>query len=531
MIDLYQRNVWHDGKTVNVIAEACLTARPKLVATAVHFFLGTNDAKKDDEDDEDAPDLEILRHRLQINKKKGSKSNALEKAKAMIKKKESKKSRSEVFNFSALHLLNDPQNFAEKLLSRLKNATSNTLFRFELRLEMMNLISRLIGIHKLIVIPFYDFVIPYLKPQQRDVTAILAYMAQASHELVPPDVMGPVVQTIADNFVWSNAASEVVTAGLNGLREVCARCPLAMSESLLQSLIEDYKNNKDKSAMMAGRSLLGLFREVNPEMLRKKDRGKAATLALMEKKKVEGGAAVGGARYGEVKVMEMIEGADLLMRVENGELGSDGEELEDEDEEFDEEDGTPKKKRRVEESPGDGWEGWEIASMDGEDVSDDDEEGAGKKKSKKNNNKKGKKAEKVEVLEVEGEEEEEGDDEGWEDEDGEGEEGDEGPGDGWEGWEEASLDSEDDEDGDDEDDGEAPELVSDDEDEDDDTGSKSSIPGKMMVGPKQAKLHAQQARREQVKGTVQSEELKQKLIQAATEKVCAGCQSVSFPFF
>jgi protein SDA1 len=112
---------------------------------------------------------------------------------------------------------------------------------------MMNLVSRLIGIHKLTCLNFYDFLIPYLKPQQRDVPSILAYAAQASHDLVPPDVITPVVQAIADHFVWSNSAVEVVTAGLNGLREICSRCPLAMPEALLHSLLEDYKNNRDKS--------------------------------------------------------------------------------------------------------------------------------------------------------------------------------------------------------------------------------------------------------------------------------------------
>ncbi|KAJ3416751.1 Protein SDA1 [Chytridiales sp. JEL 0842] len=505
MIDLYHRNIWNDGKTVNVIAEACLTTRPKIVSTAVHFFLGTNEPNKDDDDDDDIPDLNALKHRMQINKKKNSKNSMLEKAKSAIKKKEAKKSRAEVFNFSALHLLNDPQNFAEKLMARLKNSTSTTSFRFELRLDMMNLISRLIGIHKLLLIPFYDFCIPYLKPQQRDVTKILAYIAQASHDLVPPDVISPLVQTIADNFIWSNAATEVVTAGLNSIREICSRCPLAMSESLLQSLVEDYKTNKDKSAMMAGRSLLGLFREVNPEMLRKKDRGKVASVnkTLFQAPK-----------YGEVKVMDMIDGVDLLLK-------ADDEEEEEEEEEFgsgeEEEDGeSPRKKKKVshDEDPGDGWEGWEVASLD----SEDEEPSKKKKKSK---------SAKVEVLEVEGEEEVGSDvDEGeWEDEDEEGEEeGEEGAGEGWEGWEEASLDSEDAEDDDDhneeeDDDEEAPEMVDEEDEEDDSVSKTSSTPGKQIVGPKQAKLKAQRERREKEGKVEQSEDLKKKLIEVASERI------------
>ncbi|KAJ3259311.1 Protein SDA1 [Boothiomyces macroporosus] len=300
MIELYHKNVWNDAKTVNVVAEACLSQIPKLVAPALHFFLGTNDNKYDEEDDEDVPDLLRMKQANIVNKKRKSRQRQIEKAQAL---KERQKNRAEIFNFSALHLLNDPQGFADNLFSRLKQVTSKNIFNFELRLEMMNLISRLIGVHKLLTLGFYDFMISYIKPHQKNVTQILAYLAQASHELVPPDAMESVVRAVADNFVWSNCASEVVTAGLNALREICSRCPLAMPEELLKSLLEDYKNHKEKGPMAAARALLSLFREYNPEMLKKKDRGKIASMSMKDFK-IQ--------KYGEVKVLGDVEDAELL---------------------------------------------------------------------------------------------------------------------------------------------------------------------------------------------------------------------------
>ena len=55
------------------------------------------------------------------------------------------------------------------------------------------------------------------------------------------------------------------------MREICVRCPLAMSEELLRDLTS-YKNYRDKSVMMAARSLIHLYRDVNPELLHRKDR-------------------------------------------------------------------------------------------------------------------------------------------------------------------------------------------------------------------------------------------------------------------
>ena len=209
---------------------------------------------------------------MSITKKTRSKKTQYDKAVTTIRRKERKSQKAEVFNFSALHLLNDPQGFAEKLFSRLKSSSASIAHKFELRIEMLNLITRLIGVHKLLLLGVYEFLINYLKPSQREVTRILAYTAQSSHELVPPDALEPVVRAIADNFIWGNCSGEVICAGLNGLREICVRCPLAMPESLLQSLLDDYKNHREKGVMMAGRSLLGLFREINPEMLKRKDR-------------------------------------------------------------------------------------------------------------------------------------------------------------------------------------------------------------------------------------------------------------------
>jgi hypothetical protein len=61
---------------------------------------------------------------------------------------------------------------------------------------------------------------------------------------------------------------------LNAVREVCVRCPLAMSEELLRDLTT-YKSYQDKSVMMAARSLIHLYRDLNPDMLHRKDRVRA----------------------------------------------------------------------------------------------------------------------------------------------------------------------------------------------------------------------------------------------------------------
>lgn len=76
-----------------------------------------------------------------------------------------------------------------------------------------------------------------------------------------------------------------------------------MSQDLLQDLAL-YKKYKDKSVMMAARSLITLYREQLPDLLHKKDRGRP-TEAIAELKPK---------KYGEVQAVETVPGVEALLR-------------------------------------------------------------------------------------------------------------------------------------------------------------------------------------------------------------------------
>ncbi|KAG0166866.1 Protein SDA1 [Apophysomyces sp. BC1034] len=276
-IDLYHKNIWNDNKTVNVIAEACFSPVTKISVTALKFFLDTNREEDNESEDEDMPDIRKMTQANIYSRKTKAKSRRLDAAKKKVKRKNTAKGKAESFNFSALHLINDPQGFAEKLYSKLAQKED----RWEVRLLKMNLVSRVIGIHQLTILGFYPLLIKYLQPSQRDVTMVLVCAAQASHALVPPDSLEPVLKAIANNFVTDRVANEVMAVGINGIREICVRQPLAMDATLLQDLTQ-YKNHRDKGIMMGARSMITLFREINPEMLLRKDRGKSATMRMKD---------------------------------------------------------------------------------------------------------------------------------------------------------------------------------------------------------------------------------------------------------
>jgi protein SDA1 len=351
--------------------EAALTDNEKLIVGGVRFFLGGDKEREELEDessDEDGIDIGKLRHQTGVNKKSKKAAKALGKAAATVKKKEKRKSQPHPLNFSALHLLHDPQSFAENLFSKHLQNTKSRL-NLEQKLLVLQLVSRLIGLHKLTVITFYSYFLKYLTPRQPSVTSFLASLAQSTHNLVPPDVLEPLIQKIANEFVSEASAAEVASSGLNAIREICVRQPLAMNDTLLQDLVM-YKKSKDKGVMMAAKGLLGLYREVGAEMLKKRDRGKDAAIGLRSGEQKQ-------RRFGE-EVIGEIEGLDLLekwkaeerqrKRLEKGlpAEGSDGEGSDEEDDwgAWD-----------VKEDDSDDSGGWINVQSDAEiDISDDEDE-------------------------------------------------------------------------------------------------------------------------------------------------------------
>ncbi|PMD17330.1 SDA1-domain-containing protein [Hyaloscypha hepaticicola] len=349
--ELWKRQIWTDAKAVEIMKEAALADNEKVIGGGVRFFLGGDKEREeleDDSSDEEAGiDIGKLKHQAGINKKSRKTKKSLEEAVKKVKKTEKKKNQPHPLNFSALHLLHDPQGFAETLFSKhLQNSKSK--LNLEQKLLVLQLVSRLVGLHKLTVISLYSYFIKYLTPRQPSVTTFLACLAQATHSLVPPDALEPLVQKIANEFVSEASASEVASAGLNAIREICVRQPLAMNDTLLQDLVM-YRKSKDKGTMMAAKGLLSLYREVGADLLKKRDRGKTATIGLKS-------GSIKERRFGEEEIGG-IEGLELLeewkaeerkrKRAEKGlpELGTD--------EEDDEED---------EEEENKGWENWDAES-------------------------------------------------------------------------------------------------------------------------------------------------------------------------
>lgn len=79
-----------------------------------------------------------------------------------------------------------------------------------------------------------------------------------------------------------------------------------MNGDLLEDLIL-YKQYKERSVKMAAHSLIGTFRRIMPDLLRKKDRGRPT----------EASVAIEAPKYGKVQASEFVPGAEVLFGKDN----------------------------------------------------------------------------------------------------------------------------------------------------------------------------------------------------------------------
>ncbi|KAM0014814.1 putative SDA1 domain, armadillo-like helical protein [Helianthus debilis subsp. tardiflorus] len=309
--DLHRRKVWFDDRAANAICRACFHTSSRVMIAALSFLLdyekieqeNDSDESSDEEEPTHQPHVVVSKEAIYkanntgtTSSKKKKKAKLQRVIRSMKKQQRMSSERENNVNYySPLTSLKDPQGFAEKLFSKLQTCKE----RFEIKMMIVKVVARTVGLHRLILLNFYPFLQKYVQPHQRDVTNLLAAAVQACHDMVPPDAVEPLFKQIVNQFVHDRSRTESIAVGLNVVREICLRIPLLMTEDLLQDLVL-YKKSHEKAVSSAARSLISLFREVCPSLLVKKDRGRPIDPKAKPK------------AFGEVTIPSDVPGVDLL---------------------------------------------------------------------------------------------------------------------------------------------------------------------------------------------------------------------------
>ena len=303
MMELYKKNIWSDAKTVNVISTGCFNENPKIVHLVAKFLIDTTEGNlldPDSEDEDDAGEEKKSNKERNISKKTKAKIARKEREVKKLARRERRKSKIlSIDRFFPIDVIYNPQDFCDKLFSQIKKKS----FKFEVNLAMMCVLSRMIGRNKLLVLNYYPFLMRYLNPHQKEIGMVLACLAEACHDLVPPEDLQPILKHIVDNFANERCHEEKINMGINVIREMCSKAPLIMDADTLNYLAS-FKDYRNKNVKIAARALINLFRDLNPDMLEKQHQGRFDLLDRKEMRKVY--------RYAEEKVMDRVYGAELL---------------------------------------------------------------------------------------------------------------------------------------------------------------------------------------------------------------------------
>lgn len=312
MVELYKRHIWNDEKTVNIIAEGgCLNANPKVVTIACQFFLSTDlDIYSEDEESSDEEDAKLLiKHHKGSKMTKGKKETMIKVVKKQQRKEKRKNKVRIQTDFMPIDLLNDPQMFCEKLFSKLRKSTD----LYIVKLFMMRLISRLIGRHRLVLLSYYPHILRYLISGNKEYgPEIMAMVVESCHDQVPPDDMKPIVTAVMTHYVTDYSETKLIVVGLNSFREMLVRMPYLLEESEIEYLL-GFKRHKNQSVGVAAKSLLNYFKDVCPQLLPRKMRGRDTKIEDEADRKEN------VLQFGAQKVFTDIDGLNLLRETEGKE--------------------------------------------------------------------------------------------------------------------------------------------------------------------------------------------------------------------
>ena len=106
-----------------------------------------------------------------------------------------------------------------------------------MQILILQVVGRLVGVHKLVLCGLYPILQRYCgSPHQREAATFLAVSIQATHDLIPPEVISPLLRAILNNFVYDKATPLAMALGLKTATSIINRCPLVATQALVQDI-------------------------------------------------------------------------------------------------------------------------------------------------------------------------------------------------------------------------------------------------------------------------------------------------------
>ncbi|GIQ84535.1 Sda1 protein, partial [Kipferlia bialata] len=329
--------VWRDTATVNAIAKAVFHKDSRMSEGALHFLLDADATAPDTSDEEGGRDMkEIQAAVIADRQKRGGdetkRKKRVERNLAQLRRKQAEKeSGHNIASYAPVLLeIHDAQQYAERLFQLIRRRST----KFQTKALAIEVLGNLLGVRELLVPEFHSYLCRYVKRKQDGVSRILNAGVAATHSEIPPDVLYPFIRCIADEFVTDAATDNGITVGLAAIGEISNRAPYVLAEhvDLLQDLISYKDARKSKGVVSAARRLMQVYRQLDPNLLKSRDRGRETNMRMKTMTEEERAKAKAMTTFGAAKTAGAeIPGINLVDDEDSVDLDEEDSSSEDDD--------------------------------------------------------------------------------------------------------------------------------------------------------------------------------------------------------
>ena len=149
---------------------------------ACQFFLSEYEVDQVDTSSEE--ELDELKNKYKLlgkanSRKTKARKNKLKMLMKAIERKEKRHSKVTVNkDFMPIDLLNNPAFFCEELFKKAQNSKVG----FSIKLIIIRLLGRVLGRHRLLLDNYFNYMLNFITPNQKDIGLIMASLIEACHD-------------------------------------------------------------------------------------------------------------------------------------------------------------------------------------------------------------------------------------------------------------------------------------------------------------------------------------------------------------
>ncbi|KAI5159939.1 protein SDA1 [Nematocida ausubeli] len=256
---LISRNTWTDEKSTEIVFKIIEFAPETVIKFILRYLLDRVQLVITEEE----VDMPSRKTDLKIKRETKADKKRNERKEKLILKKLAEKKEKELEKLPNIVILINRIKNAPEITAKLFKLVKKSTYSSEVKLLLVQVISRMIAYCKITVKGFMSYMMRFLFPHENELPTVFATISQAIHENTLEKEVEAVCDLIVENFCSDFRDDEVIAYGINSLRMIIRRFPKAVAYASIGRVITGYKKMNKRKAQTAASALKKMVREIN----------------------------------------------------------------------------------------------------------------------------------------------------------------------------------------------------------------------------------------------------------------------------